>query len=88
MVSGRGGLVGMETIKAQVDFLEQVLKKVEKLAQKKPSPDALETLVAALLGSFRIPANRQAKYLRRLRYGLQHYYIRHFHPSNNAGGEE
>ena len=88
VVSGRGGVVGGEAIKAQADFLEQVLKKVEKLAQKKPSPDALEALAVSLLGHFKIPANRQTKYLRRLRNGLQHYYSRHFHPTSSTSGEE
>ena len=88
VVSGRGGVVAVDVIKAQKDYLEQVLNKIEKLAQKKSSPDALENLVTPLLAPFKIPANRHQKYAQRLRYGLYHYYARHYHPTNSVAGEE
>ncbi len=39
VVSGRGGLVNVDVIRAQRDYLEQVLNKIEKLAQKKSPPE-------------------------------------------------
>jgi glyoxylase-like metal-dependent hydrolase (beta-lactamase superfamily II) len=88
VVSGRGGLVTGDVIRTQKDYLEQVLNKVEKLAQKKASPDAIENLVTPLVSSFKVPANRHQKYAQRLRYGLYHYYARHYHPASNVTGEE
>jgi hypothetical protein len=88
VVSGRGGLVNADIIRAQRDYLEQVLNKIEKLAQKKSSPDAVEALITPLLSSFKIPANRHQKYTQRLRYGLYHYYAHHYHPASNLAGEE
>jgi glyoxylase-like metal-dependent hydrolase (beta-lactamase superfamily II) len=88
VVSGRGGLVAVDVIRAQKDYLEQVLNKVGKLAQKKSPPEALENLVTPLLNPFKVPANRHQKYAQRLRYGLYHYYARHYHPASNVAGEE
>lgn len=88
VVSGRGGAVAVDVIRAQKDYLEQVLNKVGKLAQKKSPPEAVENLVTPLLNPFKIPANRHQKYAQRLRYGLWHYYARHYHPASNTAGEE
>jgi hypothetical protein len=88
VVSGRGGVVSVDVIRAQKDYLEQVLHKVGKLAQKKSPPEAVENLVTPLLNPFKIPANRHQKYAQRLRYGLWHYYARHYHPASNVAGEE
>jgi glyoxylase-like metal-dependent hydrolase (beta-lactamase superfamily II) len=88
IVSGRGGVVAVDVIKAQKDYLEQVLNKIEKMAQKNPPGDAMENLVTQLLNPFKIPSSRHQKYAQRLRYGLSHYYARHYHPTTNPTGEE
>jgi glyoxylase-like metal-dependent hydrolase (beta-lactamase superfamily II) len=88
VVSGRSGLVTGDAIRSQKDYLEQVLNKIEKLAHKKSSPDAVESLVGPLLGSIKSPASRHQKYTLRLRYGLHQYYTRHYHLTNSGGGEE
>ena len=88
VVSGRGGVVAVEAIRAQKDYLESVLKKVEKLAKKKSSPEAVENLVAPLLNPFKIPASQMHKYSRRLRYGLHRYYARHYRATGSGSGEE
>jgi glyoxylase-like metal-dependent hydrolase (beta-lactamase superfamily II) len=88
VVSGRGGVVTVDVIRTQQDHLNQILAKLEKLAGKKASPEAVENLVAPLLGTYKIPASRQKKYGQRLRYGLYHYYIRHYHPTSGVSGEE
>ncbi|MBI4731218.1 MAG: hypothetical protein HY781_03660 [Chloroflexi bacterium] len=88
VVSGRGGLVNADHIRTQADFLKQAQNKIEKLAQKKSSLEALENLATTLLGEFKVPASRQHKYIRRLRYGIYQYYIRHYQPSGRTTGEE
>ncbi len=88
VVCGRGGVVNAEVIKAQKDYLEHVLGRVEKLAQKKSSPEGLESLIAPLLAPFKISSSKHQKYAQRLRYGLYHYYSRHYHPISSVAGEE
>jgi glyoxylase-like metal-dependent hydrolase (beta-lactamase superfamily II) len=88
VVSGRGGLVNVDAIKAQKDYLELVLNKVGKLSQRKNPPESMENLIAPLLNPFKIPASKHQKYAQRLRYGLSHYYSRHYHPTNSSTGEE
>jgi glyoxylase-like metal-dependent hydrolase (beta-lactamase superfamily II) len=88
VVSGRGGLVTAEVIRAQRDYLDQLLNKIGKLATKKGQPEAVESLVAPFLSPFKIPANHRKQYTQRLRHGLHQYYARHYHPSSNITGEE
>jgi len=82
IVSGRGGLVPVDVIRAQVDLLNQILKKLEKLAKKKAPPDATQTLVDGLLSSFKIPTKMENIFVQRLRYGLFQYYSRHYNVAN------
>jgi len=84
VVSGRDGVVTATVIKNQVDFLKDVHKRLEKLSQKKPKPDMTEGLVQPLLSHFKAPAARQKQYSHRLRYGLRHYYMRHYQSSSNS----
>ena len=80
--------VDVDAIRAQKEYLEQLLKKIEKLGQKKEPPEAVENLIAPFLTPLKIPANRRKQYTQRLRYGLYHYYGRHYHPASNISGEE
>lgn len=88
VVSGRGGLVNPDHIRAQASFLKLAQGKIEKAAQKKNTQEALGDAAKSLLGEFKVPANRQHKYLQRLRYGIHHYFIHNYHPSGKAAGEE
>jgi len=78
IVSGRGGAVNETVIKSQVVSLKDTLKRIEKLSQKKQSADLTESLVQPLLSHFKAPAVRQKQYAQRLRYGLKHYYTKHY----------
>ena len=88
VVSGRGGVVAVDVIRAQKEYLEGVLHKVEKLAAKKSTPEAIENLITPLLRPFKIPGTQLQKYTRRLRYGLHHYYAHHYRATGAGGGEE
>ena len=88
VVSGRGGVVAVDVIRAQKDYLDQVQKKVEKLANKKSAPEAVENLITPLLRPFKISSSHLHKYTRRLRYGLHHYYTRHYRATGSGSGEE
>jgi glyoxylase-like metal-dependent hydrolase (beta-lactamase superfamily II) len=87
VVSGRDGVVSAAVIKSQVEFLKDIHKKLEKLSQKAQKPDMTESLVQPLLSNFKVPASRQKQYSHRLRYGLRHYYSRHYQ-SNNIPADE
>jgi glyoxylase-like metal-dependent hydrolase (beta-lactamase superfamily II) len=87
IVSGRSGPVAVDVIRAQREHLDHILGKLEKMAAKKSTPDAVENLVAHLLGTFKVPSGRQRQYTHRLRHGLTQYYIRHYHPGVAAGEE-
>jgi glyoxylase-like metal-dependent hydrolase (beta-lactamase superfamily II) len=87
VVSGRDGLVNATVIKNQLDFLNDVHKRLEKLSQKTQKPDMTEGLVQSLLSNFKASAAQQKQYSHRLRYGLRHYYARHYQ-SNHTSPDE
>lgn len=87
VISGRDGVVSAAVIKNQVDFLKDVHKRLERISQKKQKPDMTESLVQPLLSNFKAPAARQKQFSHRLRYGLRHYYTRHYQ-TNNSSTEE
>lgn len=87
VVSGRGGLVASEQIKHQIKFLQTVQGQIQSLADAKAAPEETEKLVPALLKSFKAPAEMEALYRQRLRWGLYQYYARHFRPASAAQDE-
>lgn len=88
IVSSRGGVINAQTIRNQLDFLKHVREKLERLANRKAAPAATEGLVANLAGGFKASAVRQKHYAQRLRYGLLHYYSRHYHAASNTTAED
>jgi glyoxylase-like metal-dependent hydrolase (beta-lactamase superfamily II) len=88
IVSGRGGTVGLATIKAQREILGKIESGLDKLAAKHAAPEAAETLIPALLASIKAPASRNKQYAQRLRFGLRHYYARHYHRTEDSESEE
>jgi glyoxylase-like metal-dependent hydrolase (beta-lactamase superfamily II) len=88
IVSGRNGVVNVDDIREQVKFLKRVDARLERLAGKKQLPAATESLVSTLLDEFEIPVTRRQQYTHRMRYGLLHYYTRHFHDLNNTSEED
>lgn len=77
IVSGRGGLVTMDQVKEQVKFLDKVEHQLEKM-----NSGDVEKSVTQLLKSFDVPAEKQANYALRLRWGLQHYITHHHNPTS------
>lgn len=82
IVSSRGGVVTPQVVRSQADMLKRIHDKVEKLGSKKSSAAAIDKLAEQLLKDFRAPAARQKQYAHRLRYGLNHYYVRHYQPTS------
>lgn len=88
IISGRGGAVTQQNVRNQIDILTRIFDKVDKLGKKKPAVPATDKLAELILKDFRAPTARQKQYLHRLRYGLHHYYIHHYHPSSRHTLEE
>ncbi len=87
IVSGRGGVVAAAAIKTQLETIKHLHDRMEKLSARNAAPEATERLVDNLLGGYKVPAARQKHFAQRLRYGLHHYYVRHYHPTNGADDE-
>jgi len=81
VISGRDGDVSAAVIKNQADFLKDLHKRLEKLSTRKQKTDMTESLVQPLVAKFKASAIRQKQFSERLRYGLQHYYARHYQSS-------
>ena len=83
VVSSRGGVVTTAMVRAQYELTELINDKLNKLAAKKSPSSATEKLVESLSSGFKAPAARHKQFTQRLRYGLQHYYARHYHPGQS-----
>ena len=88
VVGGRTGLVTSSEIQAQWTYLKTIRTSLEALAEKKAAPDAIEALIPDLLKAQPIPVNRREQFTQRLRWGLTHYYIRHFYNVPSEENEE
>ncbi len=73
IVSGRGGLVPLQVIRAQMAFLEAVQERLQKVPSN-ASDEVFETLARELLERFCFP--QEPQYFFRLRHGLKHYHTR------------
>lgn len=82
IVSGRSGIINQQNVRSQIEILKRINDKVEKLGKKKPAVPATDKLADQILKDFKAPAARQRQFLHRLRYGLHHYYIRHYLPAS------
>jgi len=87
IVSGRGGAVTQQTVKAQQDIIKHIHERMEKLAARNASPDAAEKLAETLLAKWKAPAARQKYFTQRLRHGLRQYYLRRYRHSNSLAEE-
>jgi glyoxylase-like metal-dependent hydrolase (beta-lactamase superfamily II) len=84
VVSGRGGTVSAVNLKSQLELIKRVNDRLEKLAKRGSSPDAAEKLAETFVASFRTTAAKHKQFAQRLRYGLRHYYARHYKMGNAA----
>lgn len=87
IVSSRGGVVNAQIIRSQLDFLKHARDRLERLGARKAAPAATEAVVATLAAGFKGSAVKQKHYAQRLRYGLLHYYTRHYHPNAKPAEE-
>lgn len=82
VVSGRGGVVTSQNIKAQAEMLARIFDKFDKLGKKRASIASADKLVEQVIKDFKAPVARNKQYAQRLRYGLHQYYLRNYHASS------
>ena len=85
IISGRGGPVTVQAVRAQQQNLKATLKGLERLAKRNAPPEATENLIPNLLSSFSIPKKLEEQYYRRFRHGLFQYYARRYRPIESFG---
>jgi hypothetical protein len=83
MVSGRSGLVTQKEVRRQVELLEQINGEMDKLAETKAPPESTDKMIPSLISAMHVPAERKLFYTQRLRWGLSHYYTRHYRPPSD-----
>ncbi|MCB9134919.1 MAG: hypothetical protein H6636_05810 [Anaerolineales bacterium] len=83
IVSGRSGLINIQNVRDQRAYLKEIQKKMEKLHERNATPSATETIIPTLLSHLEFPAEHTEQYTQRLRYGLHHYYKRHYLPGED-----
>jgi glyoxylase-like metal-dependent hydrolase (beta-lactamase superfamily II) len=88
IVGGRNGLLTIEDVRAQNNFLKKVVKRLERLAQKNAPPEATDKLVPSLLSSFSFRQSLTERYTQRLKTGLYRYYHQHYLTPNNLSLED
>ncbi|HEX7976268.1 MAG TPA: MBL fold metallo-hydrolase, partial [Anaerolineales bacterium] len=82
IISGRGGPVSIEAVRAQRRFFKSVVKALERLAKRNAPAEATDELVPGLISEFIFPSGLEEVYSQRLRHGLYQYYARHYRSAN------
>jgi hypothetical protein len=83
LISGRGGIIQQDKVKAQIKFLEKADEALRKLVGHTVEPGEFDKLAHSLMKSFHVPPGKEKLFTNRLRWGLQQVYLRHYSP---AGG--
>jgi glyoxylase-like metal-dependent hydrolase (beta-lactamase superfamily II) len=78
VVSGRGGPVAQQQVRRQINVLEKAYAQLEELAERKLPASETERLVEMLMADFNDHSHRESQFRQRLKYGLYHYYARHY----------
>jgi glyoxylase-like metal-dependent hydrolase (beta-lactamase superfamily II) len=78
LISGRGGMVHMDEVRKQIQYLETAHQLIQELAAKGVEADGSAALVPVLLSAFNPLPELQEFYRQRLTYGLNQYFLRHF----------
>lgn len=82
VVSGRGGLASVDAIRAQQQFLLDVVKGIDRIAKHNGAPEETESLIPSLLSGFSNTKELTELYTIRLRYGLYQCYARKYRPGS------
>ncbi|MCL5429127.1 MAG: MBL fold metallo-hydrolase [Chloroflexi bacterium] len=81
IIAGRGGKATSKDIAAMRRFLKTVEDKLRRLAKRKSAAAEIDKLAPKLADKFKAPAKRKLLYVQRLKYGMQNYFTRRYHPA-------
>ncbi len=84
LVTGRGGVVPNEAVRAQHQILKNILRGMERLAKRNAPSEAVESLMPGIVSGLDFPQHLEEQYTQRLRHGLIQYYARHYRPQDAA----
>lgn len=78
IISGRGGVVTVDDVRYQRQFLKSIHGRLETMAKRKSKPEETHKMVPALLKKISYAKKYEAFYTQRLQNGLEQYYIRNY----------
>ncbi len=85
VVSGRGGEIAQEAVKAQQRHLKNILRGLDRMVKRNAPTAEVERLIPNLLSDLTFPNELYEQYYQRYRHGLFQYYARRYHPSESSG---
>lgn len=85
MISGRGGVVSQESVKAQQKHLKRILRGLDRLVKRGAPTSDVEHMIPGLLSDLDFPAELHDQYYQRYRHGLYQYYARRYRPNDSSG---
>ena len=87
VVSGRGGPVTIEYVREQHELLKMLQNRIETNAEKGTLIDNIDKITQIYLQKLNYPPALHNIYTKRLRYGLESYFHRHYNPEENYFGD-
>lgn len=78
ILCGRGGIVTIDDVREQRQFLKSIYGRLETMAKRKANPKDIEKMIPALLKKISYSRNYENFFSQRLQHGLEQYYIRQF----------
>jgi glyoxylase-like metal-dependent hydrolase (beta-lactamase superfamily II) len=83
VMAGRGGKAAGKDITDMRKLLKTVEEKLRALAKKKSAIAEIDKLAQKLAEKYKASSKRKPLYVQRLKYGLQNYFTRRYHPSKS-----
>lgn len=78
LVCGRGGLITHQEVRDQIEYLTWANHRLEALAEKQVAPEDTEILIPEFISRIESSEQLEAHFQQRLRWGLYHYFGRHY----------
>ncbi len=85
VISGRGGEITQDSVKAQQRHLKSILRGMDRMVKRNAPTSEVERLIPNLLSDLTFPTDLYDQYYQRYRHGLFQYYARRYHPSESSG---
>jgi len=80
IISSRSGPITLDAVRDQHALLKSILGRMDTLAKRDSHPEQTEKMIPTLLSKIAYTQKNRSFYTKRLKYGLQQYYIQHYSP--------